>query len=68
MNVSPGMKVIVSVENQSVLVLVTSANLATLFGGQPYDPDTETWLPTQLYTYEQVLAVVEKRQPPIKPA
>jgi len=58
----------VAVEGQSVMVCVQSANLATVFSGQPYDPTTETWLPTQLYTYEQILAVVQKRKAPIKPA
>ena len=68
MNIAPGSKVIVNVEGKSVVVLVTSANLATLFGGQPYEPETETWLPSQVYMYEQILGIVEKRAEPIEPA
>jgi len=68
MNIAPGSRVIVSMEGKSVMVLVTSANLATLFDGRPYDPETETWQPSQVYMYEQILGVVEKRAEPIEPA
>ena len=67
MNISPGMKVVVSIEGQSTLVQVTGTNLATLFDGQPYDPKTETWLPGQVYMYEQILGVVEKLKEPTAP-
>lgn len=68
MNLAPGMRVLVAVEGQSVMVFVTEANLATLFTGRPYDPATEAWTAPQVYTYEQILGVVQKRQPPIEPA
>ena len=68
MNIAPGMKVLVAVEGQSVMVYVISANLATVFTGLPLDPETNSWRREQVYTYEQVLGVVQKRQPPIKPA
>lgn len=64
MNLAPGMKAVVAVEGQSVMVFVTEANLASVFAGRPYNPETNTWDTAQVYTYEQVLGVVQKRQPP----
>lgn len=66
MNLAPGMKAVVAVEGQSVMVFVTEANLASVFAGRPYDPEKDAWGVTQVYTYEQVLAVVQKRQQPTK--
>ena len=64
MNITPGMKVVVTVDAQNIMVSVTEANLATVFTGRPFDLKSGKWGPPQVYTYEQVLASTQTRPPP----